>query len=56
MTVGKVTALVRAMQVRSYQVVDLLLDNDADINMQVEGIRNKTPLMIAVQLVCLSFV
>ena len=36
------------------KVVDLLLEYNVDINMQVEGLKNQTPLMVAVQQVRLS--
>ncbi|XP_078491474.1 poly [ADP-ribose] polymerase tankyrase isoform X1 [Ciona intestinalis] len=44
-----VNPLIRAIQLKAHRVVDLLLEYNVDINAQVEGLKNQTPLMLAVQ-------
>uniref|UniRef100_A0A6F9DBH5 Poly [ADP-ribose] polymerase n=1 Tax=Phallusia mammillata TaxID=59560 RepID=A0A6F9DBH5_9ASCI len=45
-----INPLIRTIQLRAHRAMDLLLDYNIDINLQVEGLKNQTPLMLAVQL------
>uniref|UniRef100_UPI001939B58C poly [ADP-ribose] polymerase tankyrase-like n=1 Tax=Styela clava TaxID=7725 RepID=UPI001939B58C len=45
----QINPIVRAIQRKAHRVLDLLLEYNVDINVQVEGLHNQTPLMVAVQ-------